>query len=353
MPAKRNLDDWEEPPDFEKPELPYRNNSVLSIRRHIPPEPFGTLYTQETWRKEVDKHDLYDMTQSELCLQHPPAETAPHSDQTVSSLRVVEEIACRDGRGAQVLRCQLNDNNGQDYVAKIYDPLYYKYGPDVPNDVTWKAESEYSQEAAAYEELVKNEVAGVYTPKYYGSWTFEMPLEGEANKVRSVRMILLGWIEGVTMKSLIETKRIRKISPNQRLEILAKAMEIECKVSFHGVWHRDLAPRNLLLVGSDVGNEIPDIYLFDFSIAAVFSHPNCAERNYDTPRPISPRYQYWGQCPEEFHDWVPEPHRSRPLVFKGWVKTRWPQMEEFSDAPEGLQRFIDFHGPVEFASPEW
>ena len=78
-------------------------------------------------------------------------------------MEIIEQIACEDGRGAQLVRCILDGNRGQTFVAKIYDPLYYNVrfpGTGFPADVTYSADHDYSREAAAYKELQKAGVDG-------------------------------------------------------------------------------------------------------------------------------------------------------------------------------------------------
>ncbi|KAK5990329.1 hypothetical protein PT974_08596 [Cladobotryum mycophilum] len=322
---------WKPLPDPQRLQNPYQKNTVLFINRHIPPR-----HSAQTTRKK-----------------HGAQEPVSRTNQIVHALKVVDIL--RYGLGSQILRCQLGEDTSQEYVAKVYDPLYYQYGPDRPDDVTWRAEHDYSREAAAYEELDAKGVAGAFTPKYFGSWTFDMPLVVEPYVARPVRMILLGWIEGgVTMKSLVETNRVKNIPPNQRLEILAKAMEVECGILFHGVNQRDFAPRNIILAGPDVENEMPDIYLFNFNASTVFSRPNFRYPKPITSRAFCPRYRYWGQCPAEFVDWVPKPHRTRRPAFLGWLKTRWLALDESTGTLGTTTRPLkDFDEPVEFCPPEW
>ncbi|QUC24053.1 uncharacterized protein UV8b_08294 [Ustilaginoidea virens] len=346
---------WKPLPDLHRPDFPYHRGLNLSIRRHRPPPPFGiTGYLKGPERQESPPEPLRQVTQSEWCLQHPPANTLPHHDSSEHQLYIIDEIACEDGRGPQLVRCCLDEDNSQTYAAKIYDPLYYSYadrGFGTPVDVTWLADQHYSRECAAYEDLSQAEVDGILVPKYYGSWTFNMPLK-QSQDVRPVRMVLMEWISGFSMQSLIDRQKVRHFSPEERLCILAKAMEVECYINFHGVRHGDFAPRNIMLEPS-VDAQNHRVLLIDFNYSSTFSRPNCKWKRQNATRPTSPRYRYWGPCPNDFFLWVPEPHRSRPAAFQGWLKSQWEHSEKFADRAEvNLRPYFNYDEPAEMVPPQ-
>lgn len=349
---------WSPPPDPRRPPFPYRRGLELSIRRHSPPPPYGSGYVKGPERQESPSPPIREVTQSEWCVRHPPeASPSPHPDPTLHKLRVLDELACKDGRGPQVVRCCLDDDESQVYVAKIYDALYYDFTwSGTPVDVTWRADMDYRCEAAAYEDLQKEKVDGVLVPKYYGSWTFDVPLRG-SDIIRPVRMVLMEWIQGITMYSLVEEGQTTRIPPQQRLNILAGAMEVYSKLCFHGVIHRDFAPRNILLVGSNIETQMPRIVLFDLNRSAAWSRPNSIAPRIITELPDNPITFHFGTCDNEFRPWVPQPHRSKPSVYNGWMKTTWENSDEF-EAPIGwnlrlLQEVeIEICPPLPDAEPE-
>ncbi|KAF4445778.1 Protein kinase-like domain protein [Fusarium austroafricanum] len=344
---------WRLPPDPLKPELPYCRGLSLAIRAHIPPPPFGFAYVKDAAPRPLAHWtDLDGMTQSEWCFQHPPINTPSQPGATVRYLHVLDEVACCDGRGAQVLRCSLSDSHDDRvYVAKIYDPLYYAYVESI-DDVTWKADRDYGCEAAAYEELKKADVDGMLVPKYYGSWTFNMAHPARPQATRPVRMILMEWIpNSVTMQHLQEQGISARISPQHRLDILAKAMEVFSEMEFYGVKHEDFAPRNVLLVGPEIESRMPGVMLFDFNMSAVYSRPTCKRRRDESKLPISPQYLFWGESPTEFYEWTPNSHRSRRPIFLGWLKSCWENSMAFDGPPESLKDLHDFDEPFEFAPP--
>lgn len=339
---------WEPPWDLRRPELPYRRGLNLSIRRHIPPPPCGKGYVEGLERQQSPPQPIREVTQSEWCLQHPPADTTPHPDTTSHDLHILDQIACGDKRGSQVVRCRL-DQEDQVYVAKIYDPLYYSYtNCGTPVDVTWLADLDYCREAAAYEDLKEAAVDGLLVPEYHGSWTFDMALLD--SKTRPVRMILIGWIQGIDMFEIIKKEQVTRIPPQRRLDILARAMEAQAKIAFHGVKQADFSPRNIMIVGP-FETQMPQVFIIDMNRSILTSRPNSKYPRYDTSRPISPHILHWGGCDNEFLSWVPEPHRSRRKAFNGWLKTTWENSDEFEIVEEiKLLRRVDDRIEV---TPPW
>ncbi|KAH7271775.1 hypothetical protein B0J15DRAFT_522693 [Fusarium solani] len=311
------LDSWVPPPDPRRPDFPYHNGLTLTIRPHVPPPPFGlTGYTRGLERQEAPQEEVAKFPQSEWCLRNPVVETAPHLDVIEEQmLKIVGCIACKDGRGAQVVRCQVGHDLSNVYVAKIYDPLYYSFSdPDfgTPVDVTYRADQDYSREAAAFEDLKADGADGRFSPKYYGAWTFDMPLTGTPPVLRP----------------------------------------------FHGVIHRDFSPRNAMIAdpvtSEGVDSHTPRVILIDFNNSTCANRPNFIYKEFwkTRPIPVSPRYNWWGGCPNEFSQWVPEPHRSQDAVFNGWLVTRWPDPSSgYLLLPFTSPRRIRRAGLIEYALP--
>ncbi|KAL2885062.1 Protein kinase-like domain protein [Ceratocystis lukuohia] len=287
---------WTLPSDPTKPEIPYHCGTSLSIRAHTPPLPFGTGYRRGIApRPLAEWTDLDGKTQTEWCSQHPVIDTPPHPDKTIHHLHVLEEVACHDS------------SDDTTYIAKIYNPLYYAYVESC-DDPTWRADRDYSSEAAAYEELKKAGVDGSLAPKYYGSWTFNMVHPETPKATRSVRMILMKWIpDSVTMQYILEGGFRGRMSLQHRLNILAKALEVNSKIEFYG---------------------------------------------YKSKLPISPQYLFWGSCPQEFDHWTPYPHCVCGPVFFGWLKSCWENSTEFDGPPESLESWNKFYDETpEYAPP--
>ncbi|KAJ4316478.1 hypothetical protein N0V84_007834 [Fusarium piperis] len=345
-------------PALRRIDFPYHEGLTLTIRPHVPPPPFGLSgYTRGEGRKLAPEEEVAKFLKSEWCLRNPPAETHPHPDAAeTQTLKIIQAIACKNGRGAQIVRCHLGDDD-RSYVAKIYDPLYYPVAG--PADVAYLADQDYSREAAAFEDLMAAGVDGQFTPKYYGSWTFHIPLPG-TSELRPVRLVLLEWLDGVDLWSIMErdgrvNRGLHTIPPKERLEIFARAAEADMNVKFHGVLHRDFAPRNVMIVVSATdGSPTLRVVLIDFNRSICVNRPNYQNRQFYVQEslPVSPRYRWWGGCPNEFSQWVPDPHRSDAAVFNGWLVTRWPDPSSgYLLLPLDRRRQTYTVGLIEHASP--
>ncbi|KAH7143538.1 hypothetical protein EDB81DRAFT_499635 [Dactylonectria macrodidyma] len=322
-------------PDPQRPEFPYRSGLKLTIRRHNPPPPYGAYYLKGSKRDYAPPPSTLKVTQSEWCLQHPPEESrSPHPDTTPHTLRVLDEIACEDGRGAQVIRCCLDDDESQVYAAKIYDALYYRW----PDDVTWVADEDYRREAAAYEEMQKLGVDGELAPEYFGSWTTDVVASTDTRALRPVRILLMEYLQGNSMLSLIDKNQVATIPPQRRLDILKTAIEAKSQLHLHHIWHGDFAPRNIMLVESHPMDEMPRVVLIDFNRSIVATQPNSKIPVLQRHLPANPINTWW-EFDEEFYNWVPEPHRSRASVWRGWLKAIWGNSRRF----ESLEGWVLEH----------
>jgi serine/threonine protein kinase len=300
-----------------------------TIHCHVPPQPFGPFYSQdEKGRYEVRPLDMPSVPHSEWCLRHPPGNGGQPAKPVTYSIRLLEQLSCKQCHGPKVFSCSLGDREEELYVVKIYDPLYYKY----PMDVTYWAELDYSYESAAYQDLEISGLSGRYTPKYYGSWSFNLPFPSKQPLQRTVCCVLMEKLNGYTLESILIKSLTYRVPPTDRLNILAEVLEIEKKLEFAGVRHRDVAPRNVMLVGLDLDNyKRPKVMLFDFNVSFCLNRPNCRKRKPPVSRPLNHMCFCWDGPPDDFEFWVPEPHRSRQEAWRGWVKTRWYKSAEFAD----------------------
>lgn len=196
-----------------RPPLPYVKGAQLQIRPHVPPLPLGEGYIWPQARRALTAN-IYETymykykTPSQLCLKHPPLETPPHRRSMVRCLTIIEQVACGDTRGSQVVTCRLNDQD-KVRVAKIFDPLYYDFESGM--DPTYYADKQYTPEAAAYLKIYQEGLDGKFTPAYHGAWTFDMPLlDGQ---LRQVRMVLMQHLPHPTMKTLIDSGQSRTFLP--------------------------------------------------------------------------------------------------------------------------------------------
>ncbi|TFB01016.1 hypothetical protein CCMA1212_007214 [Trichoderma ghanense] len=317
---------------------------TLSIQEHAPADPYGHGYLPSTGcPSKADGKTLRRYTKLTWCLRNRltrPSKTnntPKHSHQ----LHITSQIACGDGRGAQLVRCHLDDDQTTAYVAKIYDPLCYAFADaeEVPVDVTWLAEHDYRREAAAYTELKRCRQDGRFTPKYLGSWIFDMMAHGGGEETtRPVHMILLEALEGRTMFSLLESKEHLKLSLRVRLDAFARVLEAAAALRYYNVAQDDLAPRNVMLTGLDlVSQSVDRVVLFDFNEAVVLTHHKCWIVHEKMDRPASPRDRFWSEFPYEFRSWV-YPLFQRKNTFKCWLLSRWGDDETLGGLTESEKR---------------
>ncbi|KAI9157960.1 putative serine/threonine-protein kinase [Paramyrothecium foliicola] len=336
------------PPDPRRPPIPYVAGFETIIRPHTPPQPFGPYNSPRgEGRQPADRDEDLALTHSEFCLLHPPENTPVPKDRPGLPIRLLKQLSCERCSGAKVFRCMLNNDDRRIHVAKIYDPLYYWY----PNDVSFWADLEYSVEAGAYEDIWDAGLDGKYTPKYYGSWAIQVPFSASPPVERTVCLIIMEELDGFTMESLLAKNLQSRIPPHRRLEIVGDVLEIKQKLEFAGVQHRDVAPRNIML-----SNHEPfQVKFFDFNIATCLKRPGARTRKLPKDRPMNPIYLYWHRAPSDFSSWIPEPHRSRPEVWRGWAKRRWFGIKDFVDVDEAKSFYLwtpeDEALPVEYVEP--
>ncbi|KAG8157927.1 hypothetical protein KVR01_012199 [Diaporthe batatas] len=341
---------WSPPKDLDKPRLPYIPGFAVQIRRHLPPPPFGGRDYGMGTREVLSQSYLLGATQSEMVIDHPSADTPPPAQSETAHLTVVAPIAIGGVRGAQLVACEISPWSHGDKplyaVAKIFDPMYYNcdyYNSREPHDTVWQADSDYSREAAAYEHLQKNLTDSA--PKYFGSWTFDLPITSRGvPRSRPVRMILIERLDGVTMRSM----RVRN-DPEEpddafhypeeyRLEVLAIAMDQYARMEHSGLDHIDFADRNVMLVTSTKpsaqvpiisGLPLPRVVLVDYHASVV--HDLAAKDRRPQRRtalPINPM-QRWRDMPmNEFIGWVPAEWHSTPRLKSQWLEKRFGGPEQ-------------------------
>lgn len=261
----------------------------------------------------------------------------------------------KDDGGAQLVTCSLDDGS-EEYVAKIYDPLYYgssdRMWSNQPRDVTDEADKDYCREVAAYLKLDET-FGGKQIPKYHGSWTFQMPRDlPDGGRTRDVRMILIERIKGRTMSNVKPDP-----FPNAaRLEALAQLMEAIHRIAFVGLCHGDISQRNIMLCDDEPARTIDRLVIIDFNFAAVFRLDD-TEQRYGIhfsrgDKPQNPINSWWdgGFLYGGLGQWflTSWEYRLRPL--QEWLYERWSKSQEFQPAKELLDwdegirahRYVDF-----------
>ena len=334
----------------------YHKNRTLRIRAHLPPEPFEGDYEKNPrppidwsrWRSE----DNPDVDRIELALAHPPLETDPPAPGPAKHTLTITGTKTRrvDRRGAQVVTCFLGQDPSVEYVAKIYDGVYYPLdfdGDEVINfdGMTW-ADRNYSIEAWAYRIMQPAIGSTGVVPAYFGSWTF--PLNASHRRQRWVRMILVDLIQGECMADIIdravdkdENVNYALLPPEDfRLRVLQSILEADEAIWWEAaINHLDLVPRNVVVK--------PDgsVTIIDFSQVYInkFSCYDCDHPRKDDPTqlPISPIERYW-PFPSGFAD-----SAIQGGPWEAWIPARW--LEDHGLAVEYL--VATFRDSPKYAPP--
>ncbi|KAH7324519.1 hypothetical protein B0I35DRAFT_388341 [Stachybotrys elegans] len=300
------------------PDFPYHPERRLTIRTHVPPEPFGPGHYKEDAPRPMVPAPKYK-TNLEWCLQNPPVETPPPEDLIVYTLCIVGEVACKPGRKVQLVSCYIEGAKDNLYIAKIYDALYCESGGE---DITWWSDLRYAREASAYQDLGDADLDGKYTPKYFGSWTFDLPAPQQRNPTRPVRMIIIEYIPGPSICEILDGDLASRIPREGRLGVMAEIAEMWVQLKKAGVQHDDMAPRNVMLRGLDLeqkGTYKLKPVLIDLEMSLALGRDSCRYGLSQDPLASHPKYWLGLRCPEEWHAWVPEPESSKDASWRAWV----------------------------------
>ncbi|KAH7383819.1 hypothetical protein BKA66DRAFT_417355 [Pyrenochaeta sp. MPI-SDFR-AT-0127] len=247
---------------YYKPPLPYIVGGSFTAKRHQPPAPFGGIYAGDG----LPHIDLDPPpNQVDWCLSHPP-EGGLTISKDICHFNITGTLRTGLNCGAQILLT----NEG---VAKIFDPMYYRFHPrDFPEftvDVTANAASDYSIEAAAYFETMGKKVQGSIMPKYHGSWTLEITQHIRGLSVtREVRMILIEYVSGESMLDVDPDD----LNQEERDNIMRKLIEADYDLRLAGIHHHDLEPKNVILSRPTTSNYADPkmrLTLIDFAISTV------------------------------------------------------------------------------------
>lgn len=325
-------DPYTPPADPYKPALPYKSGSLLKIRRDYPPHTWWAgRGRRDPPRQLIHPNDLATFRHTQVCLEFPVLDlisTAPPTEGEIHTLEIVDEIACGDGRGAQLVTCYKDGDRHTLLVAKIYDPLYYDFGVALPSpsDVNWYADTHYVNEVAAYRRLQLAQLD--FVPKYHGSWIFEQVIPTQPPKRRNVRMVLMEYIRGETMASIFLSGKVKLRPATDRIEVMAKAMEMICKIGHYGIGQIDFAPRNVILADWEPDAGIlrdVRVFMIDFNTAIV------RDPTWQPPAalPTNPIDKFGTYPLQVFGGWLPEELHNRD-AYKAWMYRRWGGSKDFA-----------------------
>jgi len=336
------MDDDDGPPPYRKGTVlfiqPHKVSTPDEARAYVPTSDEEKLMLTERWRDRVESVFRFPAPQ--------PAQ--PEVTGSPKQLRVTRILAGGQCHGPQVVVCTLAGASGSDrvYVAKIYDPLYYKHPTerwrpsDPPNTLCKYAHLHYTSESAAYERIEANKQSrpGPCTADYFGSWCFQVSKSSSRKKdntpparprERTVCLILTEYVKGKSMAEVATEKdrgyrvqNFERLNETCRLYVWSRLLEAETWLEHIGVRHADLLERNVMLH--------PPPALDDNSASAAELRPQVVIIDFDRAQlgpgtliqglPPSPIVKWWHEFPGDIISWSPEwwtselPRRRRWLL---------------------------------------
>ncbi|KAK7719415.1 hypothetical protein SLS63_010052 [Diaporthe eres] len=338
----KELGRWKVPPEPLRPANPYKKGQIMEIRKHTACPPFGADYPYyEGVPEYTSERHLRGTTLVELCLDHPAPKGGTATDQEPQTLEILKEIRAGDESGAQIVVCQFSASQ-EEVVAKIYDPLYYGFAhrmwSDQPRDVTYEAHMDYCREVAAYSEL-DGALGGKEIPQYYGSWTFQLPLEipGRKPAMRDIRLVLMEYIQGTQMTYLSP----ESVPESVGMEIVTRLVEARAKIQFAGVKHGDISQRNIMVCLAEP-HRVTRVAFVDFNYAVVHRLADYEQRfpGFDR-RPKSNRRQKSNKLPNPIDvwwggalygvvgEWLPKSWEMRLRACQEWLYERYGNSEDY------------------------
>ncbi|KNG89814.1 hypothetical protein ANOM_002860 [Aspergillus nomiae NRRL 13137] len=130
---------------------------------------------------------------------------------------------------------------GKRVVAKIYDPLYLDDDGGFLDPFVC-VDKHYTHEVAAYMEF--SDVQGSMVPEYYGS--FSLGVSVDESTTRDVRLILIEYISGASMRDLSP----QEVPRRDRQDIMKAIVQFETLAYTRDIVLPDLQPRNVMVTNS-------------------------------------------------------------------------------------------------------
>lgn len=328
------MDTW--PDESLKPPVPYVKGWRITAASHIPPPP--TRVTRHCFvNDKASKLEYRELDPVDRCLRHPPLPGSSGSSSI--DLEIYDTLRVGHEHNSQVfivdiLRSDppLRDlGEGQRVVAKVYDPLYYDDDEGYLNPFRC-VDADYTHEAAAYEFLP--DLQGKKIPKYYGSFSLEIPVGISAT--RSVRLLLIEFIPGTTLRDLDP----KNVSRSDRQRIMKSVVDFDTSLYKKDIVLQDSHPRNFILVDRAQSDRQEIVVFIDFG-DVLFGRTSFYSTDPDVERKsfpgtyISPLLR-WHTChrrASKFRDWI------------DWNWQRWLEEVYERDAKSITQEMRDRYLP--------
>ena len=298
---------------FPKPEIPYAVGRRFTVHSHIPPGP--TPVTRGCCLNGIQgREESRAVDPVERCLRYPPL--AGSWGSFTVDLEIHDLIRIGDGHNAQLFVVDVLETRSgskdiqiekkkKKLVAKVYDPLYFDdHGGYI--DPFACVDKHYTHEVHAYHVLA--EFQGRLIPRFYGSFSLEIPPCQGGSATRTVRLILIEHIQGLSMRQ-VDAMRYPQ---DTRQQIMKTVIEFESAVYEKDVVLTDLSPRNVMVLD----NVSDGVVFLDFA-GAIFG------RKLDEPIPsgvnlflgqyISPLLRWDRDITFQFGEWI-------DWEWSGWMK---------------------------------
>ncbi|EGE86861.1 hypothetical protein BDDG_09812 [Blastomyces dermatitidis ATCC 18188] len=289
--------------DLPKPPVPYVEGWVFTAESHIPPPP--TPVTKDCCCNfQTGRAERRQFHPLERCLRHPPLPGSMGS--CIVDLKILDLLRVGDGCNAQVFTVEVLAvrphppcfQSDRALVAKIYDPLYFDDEEGFLNPFLC-VDKHYTHETHAYDVL--SESQGKQVPRFYGSYSLNIAVEG--SKIRTVRLILLEYIPGISMQQA----NPQKFSCHSRQEIMKSVINFESRVYEQNILLTDLSPRNVIMVEKPGFDSKQNLLFLDFA-GALFGRrrndPVAIESNLFLGQYISPLLRWNKTMAMQFNDWI-------------------------------------------------
>ncbi|KAI1839566.1 hypothetical protein JX266_014222 [Neoarthrinium moseri] len=272
-------------PGERKPPNPYQIGRVFQAQSHTPPAPPKYYYKWATGKLKDDIQKVHPLS---LCLSNLPA--LGRSGDKKLQFKIVGQIRVKDKVNSQIVMVQPLDREGVELrlcestlssqlVAKFYDPLFYNFEESQPDPFA-NCDAAFAHETSAYHHL--QPLQGAIVPRFFGSYSVDIPLHRDSPESRPVRAILYEYIPGVSLRDI----EVNSLTRQKRQEIMAAIIDADSKMWQLDVNNMDLHPRNVIITSEPKSRETPTC-LIDFDQCECGARVETGQLQRPTLEPLS------------------------------------------------------------------
>ncbi|KAJ5732704.1 hypothetical protein N7493_004185 [Penicillium malachiteum] len=278
-----------------KPPFPYVSGWKFTVQSHVPPLPTPVINDSLDYT-----HDLEDLMGTDKL-----------------NLEIVDLVRAENPENSQLFT--VKSATTFNWLAELASTIQSRV-----------MDQSNTHETAVYSVL--SEFQGPGIPRYYGSYTFDIPADTSGTRnMRSVRLILIEYIRGTDMAKASPAK----YDLETRQQIIKKIVEFETAAWTKNVRLKDLSPRNVILPEGDPASPI----FIDFDDALLKRLPDdpvCANMNFLPGQYISPLLRWKKR------------NRDNEFVLQDWADWDWEGWlnAEFADTASTITpRILEVFGP--------